>query len=226
MTDDASLNPTFRLEDWMVEPRLGRMIRGQVVVRLRPRVMELLVALAGRPGEVVSKRDIVDHVWSSGFVADNTIVHCVNELRDALGDSRDAPRYVQTIPRRGYRLVCDVQPVDADAVGPDPDAALYELSAKSWFAFLVEGDNLIGRGGDSVIVIDSTRVSRHHARIVVSERGVSLEDLDSKNGTFVGDHRIDAPTPLSDGDEVRFGDQQLVFRSRVPDRGDLTVTME
>jgi len=222
MTDDAALASGFRLEDWKVEPRLGRITRGQVVVRLRPRVMELLVALAGRPGEVVSKRDIVDHVWSSG----NTIVHCVNELRDALGDSRDAPRYVQTIPRRGYRLVCDVQPVDADAVGPDPDAALYELSAKSWFAFLVEGDNLIGRGGDSVIVIDSTRVSRHHARIVVSERGVVVEDLDSKNGTFVGDHRIDAPTPLSDGDEVRFGDLRLVFHSRGPDRGDLTVTME
>ena len=226
MTESTLIARGFRLEDWVVEPRLGRMTRGQVVVRLRPRVMELLVLFAERAGEVVSKREIVDRVWSSGFVADNTIVHCVNELREALGDASEAPRCLQTIPRRGYRVVARVQPLGKNEEPPRVDTARYELVAKGWSAFLVDGENLIGRGGDARIVTESARVSRHHARILVSRDGVVIEDLGSKNGTFVGERRIDAPTPLTDGDEVRIGDVSLQFRCREPNEVGGTVTLE
>jgi len=188
--------------------------------------MELLVLFAERAGEVVGKREIVDRVWSSGFVADNTVVHCVNELREALGDSSDAPRCLQTIPRRGYRVLGRVVPLGENDELPPVEGARHELVSKGWSAFLVDGDNLIGRGGESRIVIDSARVSRHHAKIVVSEDGAVMKDLGSKNGTFVAGRRIDSPTPLSDGDEVRVGDVNLLFRSRIPDELDGTVTME
>jgi len=226
MSESPLITRGFLLEDWLVEPRLGRLVRGQVEARLRPRAMELLVVLADRGGDVVSKREIVDRVWSSGFVADNTIVHCVNELRETLGDAADAPRYLQTVPRRGYRVIGRVQPLEADERPPQFAGARYELLAKAWRAFLVDGDNLVGRGGEARIVIDSSRVSRHHALIAVSADGVVIEDLGSKNGTFVGERRIDAPTPLADGDEVRFGDCCRQFRSRDPRREDGTLTME
>jgi DNA-binding winged helix-turn-helix (wHTH) protein len=226
MLESSLIARGFRLQDWIVEPRLGRIVRGQVVVRLRPRVMELLVLLAERAGDVVGKRDIVDAVWSSGFVADNTVVHCVNELREALGDATDAPRYVQTIPRRGYRLICRVQPCTEGESPKEVDGARYELVATGWSAYLVEGENLLGRGGEARIVIESSRVSRHHARILVSPDGAVIEDLGSKNGTFVGDRKIAEPTPLADGEEVRLGDFCLEFRGRAPDGVDATVTME
>jgi len=216
----------FLLADWLVQPLLGRMVRGQVVVRLRPRVAELLALLAERAGDVVGKGEIVDRVWSSGFVADNTVVHCVNELREALGDTAGTARYVQTVPRRGYRLLAEVCPL---AAAPDLsalDRAPCELAAKGWTALLLDGDNLLGRGGDSRIVVDSPRVSRHHARVRVAAGRVTIEDLGSKNGTFVADRRIEAPTDLADGDEVRLGDVTLKLRTRSIEPEGATVTME
>jgi hypothetical protein len=187
--------------------------------------MAVLVALASRAGEVVSKRDLVDAVWSSGFVADNTINHCLKELRKDLGDSATTPRFVQTVPRRGYRLVVRVRPVSPNDVIPHIEGARFILEADGWNAYLFDGENLIGRGGEAGIVADSSRVSRHHARIVVSDQQVIVEDMGSKNGTFVGDRRIDDPTSLSDGDELRFGDVQVVFRSLGIGGPDGTLTM-
>ena len=215
----------FWLEEWLVQPRLGRIVRGRVVVDLRPRVMDVLVVLAKRVGDVVSKRELVDSVWQSGFIADNTINHCIKELREQLGDSTSPPRFVQTIPRRGYRLVGCVRAVSPDDLKLGIEAARCVLEAARWNAFLLVGDNLIGRGGEAHIVIESPRVSRHHARITVTDAGVIVEDLGSKNGTFVGDRRIDRPTPLADGDELGIGDVQLVFHARGCDDHDATLTM-
>ena len=181
------------------------MIRDQVVVTLRPRVMEALVLLADNAGAVVSKRELVDAVWSSGFVAENTVVHCIKELRNALGDSASSPQYLQTIPRRGYRMLVQVRPIET---APDTKAierARYQLTGQRWVGFLIDGENLIGRGGEARIVAPSVRVSRHHARIVVSGTSVTIEDLESKNGTFVRNTRVAGPTPIEGGDRVRIG---------------------
>lgn len=226
MTGHQLSDHGFELDDWLVEPRLGRMVRGQVVVRLRPRVAELLVLLAERAGEVVAKRAIVDRVWSSGFVADNTVVHCVKELRQLLGDTAGAARYLQTIPRRGYRLLATVRPLTEAPPLTALDGARCELAAASWTALLIDGDNLLGRGGESQIVIDSVRVSRHHARVTVSAQGAEIVDLGSKNGTFVKDHPIETAVQLADGDEVRLGDVRLEFRTRAAEPDGATVTME
>jgi pSer/pThr/pTyr-binding forkhead associated (FHA) protein len=78
---------------------------------------------------------------------------------------------------------------------------------------LREGENLLGRARDVAAGIDSPGVSRHHARIVVSEGRATLEDLGSLNGTYLRGLRIHAPSPLLDGDEVRLGRVSLTFRS-------------
>ncbi len=211
MTQDSLVEDGFQLEEWRVEPRLGRMVRDQVIVTLRPRVMEALTFLAGRPGEVVSKRDLVDAVWSSGFVADNTIVHCINELRDALGDNAASPRFLQTIPRRGYRVLGRIGRIEEEDASVTFEEAGFHLLGKRWAAFLIDGDNLIGRGGEARIIVPSTRVSRHHARITASGDRAVVEDLESKNGTFVDEQRVTTPTVLRDGATLKFADLPLVF---------------
>jgi len=216
----------FWVEDWFVQPRLGRIVRRQIVVSLRPRVMEVLVALADRAGDVMSKGELVDVVWSSGFVSDNTITHCIKELRKDLGDTTKPPRLVQTIPRRGYRLTGSVRTADSTGGTSLIDQARFMLAAERLNVYLVDGENVIGRGGEAQIVIQSSWISRHHARIVVGEHGVTIEDLGSKNGTFVCDQMIDQPTRLCDGDVLRIGDHRFEFRSWDEDGRDATWTMQ
>ena len=77
---------------------------------------------------------------------------------------------------------------------------------------LAEGENVLGRDGDAASWFDSTSVSRRHARIVVTDGKALLEDLASKNGTFLGDVRVSAPVPLEDGAEIRLGSLRVTFR--------------
>ncbi len=98
----------FRVGEWTVTPSSCVVERGGERVRLGPTVMHVLVTLAARPGEVVSREEMLDAVWSGTFVTDEVLSNAVWELRRALGDDAKSPSYVQTVPRRGYRLVAAV----------------------------------------------------------------------------------------------------------------------
>ncbi len=112
----------FRIGDWLVQPSLNQIARGETVVRLRPKVMDVLAQLAGTPGEVVSKEAILDAVWSKQYMGDTALSRAVFELREALGDDPQAPAYIETIARRGYRLVAPVAKLAA--VPAEPAAPL------------------------------------------------------------------------------------------------------
>jgi TolB-like protein/DNA-binding winged helix-turn-helix (wHTH) protein/Flp pilus assembly protein TadD len=98
----------FLLGDWLVEPTLNLLVRGEAVVRLRPKVMDVLVLLAAQPGEVVSKDAIINAVWAKKFLADAVLSRAVFELRVALGDDAQQPTFVETVAKRGYRLLAPV----------------------------------------------------------------------------------------------------------------------
>ena len=120
----------FRLGDWRVEPAANLLTGGDDEVRLEPRVMEVLVCLAGRAGEVISKKTLIDEVWQAEFVAENALTRAIVELRRALGDDARRPIYIRTIPKRGYQLLPDVIPDPIVAVGAPvgtPAAGLAEL---------------------------------------------------------------------------------------------------
>jgi pSer/pThr/pTyr-binding forkhead associated (FHA) protein len=93
---------------------------------------------------------------------------------------------------------------------------------KSWLIVgrrqmpLMEGANLIGRAADAAIQIDSPGISRRHARLVVSAGEAALEDLGSKNGTYVNGRRITASCRVGDGDEIRLGATVLRFKISSP----------
>lgn len=114
----ASARP-FRLGDWLIEPLGGKAVLGGREVRLRPRVMDLLVYLAGRDGEVASKEEILDAVWSTRVVAESAMSGAMAELRTALGDDPAHPWLVETVPKRGYRLLVAPGPVSSAPWPPD-----------------------------------------------------------------------------------------------------------
>lgn len=95
----------LRVGEWRVRPAEGLLERNGEAVRLRPRAMDVLTLLATRPGHAVSKEEIFAEVWAGNAVEDGALAHCISEIRTALGDTPRRPRYVETIPKRGYRLV-------------------------------------------------------------------------------------------------------------------------
>jgi hypothetical protein len=199
--------------------------------------MDLLVFMAEHPGEVLSREAIVDGVWSEQFVGEAVIRQSIASIRRALGDDARQPRFIETIPKRGYRLIAEVERLgspeneadreaamatgghDVAVIGPEVDATAeapsqFECSLRigTRGIRLTEGENIIGRNPEATVQIASERVSRRHARILIEGGRAVLEDLDSKNGTFVGGERIEGPAELADGDTIGIGRVVLTFR--------------
>ena len=82
--------------------------RDQERIRLTAKPLETLIFLVENRGRVVQKQEILNAVWKDTFVTEDTLVHAIREVRRALGDDRDNPRFVFTVPREGYRFVCEV----------------------------------------------------------------------------------------------------------------------
>jgi TolB-like protein/DNA-binding winged helix-turn-helix (wHTH) protein/Tfp pilus assembly protein PilF len=103
----------FRVEDWVVSPQLNSLQRNGTVVRLEPKVMQVLVCLA-ESGGVVSKEKLMSAVWPDTFVTDDVLTRSISELRKVFEDDRKNPRFIQTIPKGGYRLLASV--ADANSI--------------------------------------------------------------------------------------------------------------
>ncbi len=208
----------FRVGDWLVEPDLDRISRGEERRTLRPRVTELLVCLAARPGELASREHLVDGVWQTGFVTVSALTHLVAELRKALGDDPRDPRYVETIPRRGYRLIAPVAPLGRTSVSEHDGPVRFMLvDPEGTEIALTEGEHVIGRSPDATVRIDSREVSRRHALILIRGATATLEDLGSKNGTSLRGRRLEQPATLRDADEIQIGVNVARFRFRAVD---------
>lgn len=95
----------LQIGDWQVRPDLNELTRGAIRVRLEPKAMATLLVLADRPGDVITKAELLERVWPGTFVVDGAVFRVLSELRRALGDDPRTPTYVETIPNRGYRLV-------------------------------------------------------------------------------------------------------------------------
>jgi DNA-binding winged helix-turn-helix (wHTH) protein len=106
----------FRVADWTVEPTANRLRRGEQVVRLEPKVSDLLLYLASRPGQVISHQELETGVWAGRVVGYDTVTGAVRKLRRALGDDAHCPRIVETISKRGYRLIAPVDWIEEEPV--------------------------------------------------------------------------------------------------------------
>ena len=106
---DDPLLDGFSLGDIRIEPRSGSYTSPDHGGHLSPRAVEVLLQLARNPQRVLSRRKLLDKAWDDGLGSSETLSHTISEIRQALDDASDDPRFVQTVPRRGYRLL--VEPV-------------------------------------------------------------------------------------------------------------------
>ena len=104
----------FRIAGWLVQPSLNRLTIDERVVQLEPKLMDVLVYLAENAGQVMSKIDITDAVWSDVFITESVITRSIAGLRRAFGDDVKNPRFIETISKRGYRLIAEVEQMPAN----------------------------------------------------------------------------------------------------------------
>lgn len=114
----------FRLNECLVRPIRNSIEGPGGVQQVSARAMEVLLTLARKPGFVLSRRQLRDEVWGRDEVSSTVVTRSVGELRHALGDQADSPRFIQTIPGRGYRLIPD--PIPLDEVPPRTASSLLE----------------------------------------------------------------------------------------------------
>jgi DNA-binding winged helix-turn-helix (wHTH) protein len=188
--------------------------RDGVDVHLSPKAFAVLSVLLAKRPNVVAKADLFGEIWPDVFVVDGNLNVLVGEIRRALDDDPQSPRFIRTVHGVGYAFCGQVTEANRPASGEGGPAKRFWLAWKTQTFALEEGDNIIGRDPRCEVWVDHVGVSRRHARIRVESalgRPV-LTDLDSTNGTFVAGKRVADATPLTDGDPIKVGPVTLKFR--------------
>jgi Tol biopolymer transport system component/DNA-binding winged helix-turn-helix (wHTH) protein len=136
MTTESHINGAKRLQFGIFEADLeaGELRRSGVLVRLQSQPFKLLAALLEHPGEVVSREALQLELWGADTTVDfdHSLGIAVNKLREALGDSAENPRFVETLAKRGYRFIAPVRTIDPQSPAPKPNAAPERAGAFRW----------------------------------------------------------------------------------------------
>ena len=109
---DLALQNGFKLDDREIRPLEGKIAGPGGAHHVHPKVMEVLVCLAERPGKVIRRDEILDRVWGHRHGSDKALTRCISELRRALDDRSGENRLIETIPKRGYRLLASREALD------------------------------------------------------------------------------------------------------------------
>jgi DNA-binding winged helix-turn-helix (wHTH) protein len=201
---------TLRFGDFLLDSSARRLSRSGNDVRLSPKAFDLLCALLARRPDVIVKGDLLEAIWPDTNVIEANLNVVVAEIRKALGDDRQAPRFIRTVHAVGYAFCGQAFEVDEAAAQP---ASRCWLSWKDRSFALSAGNNTIGRDPRSAVWLDDDSVSRRHALIAVDKDTARVEDLGSTNGTLLNRAALESPTVLQDGDIVQIGSLRLTFRT-------------
>ena len=201
----------LRFGQFVLDLDARELLRGRCAVRLSPKAFQLLELLVESRPKALSKIVLQERLWPDTFVVEKNLVNLIGEIRDALGDDSTHPRFVRTVHRFGYAFQGPGGGPGADDAVRGRNAARFRLLWANGRAALGEGAHVLGRDPDLEIFLDSPGISRRHAVIRITESDATVEDLGSKNGTFVAGRLLDSPTRLVDGDLIRVGSVQLTF---------------
>jgi DNA-binding winged helix-turn-helix (wHTH) protein len=183
-------------------------------IHLPPKAFDLLLILVRHQPNAVPHEQLHTTLWPGVHVSETSLPALVTLLRKALGDTADEGRVIRTLARVGYAFIGDAT-FAGHALAGTPICRLvwrrrsFEVSA---------GESVMGRDRGCAIRIDAESVSRHHARLHASARTVSIEDLGSKNGTWVAGDRIHDPVALADGMCFRLGSETIRVELTVDER--------
>ena len=201
-----------RFAEFRLDADTRQLFCGDDERHLTPKAFDLLRLLIEHRPNAISKSELQEKLWPATFVTEANLAILVGEIRATLGDSARRPRFIRTVQRFGYAFAAPATGLGSARGGLSGDAACWLTSRGQRFG-LNEGEHFVGRMPDTDVTLDHVSVSRRHARIVVTKDGATVEDLGSKNGTWVRRSRIKAPAALKDGDRIRFGSVALTFRT-------------
>jgi DNA-binding winged helix-turn-helix (wHTH) protein len=202
----------LRFADCVVDTDQRQVFRGDHGVALSSKAYQLLVLLLEARPKALAKEKLYLELWPDTFVVPANLANLIGEIRAALGDSASSPRFIRTLHGFGYAFAAGVEVEEPRPVTAENLLPHWIMWSGMTFP-LRTGENIIGRAPTIQICIDESGVSRRHARIVIEAEGATLEDLGSKNGTFVNGERIGTPRKLVSGDELHLGSVDVTFHS-------------
>ena len=193
--------PRYSFDRFCLDSDQKLLTRGEEPVRLTPRAFRLLEYLLRQRPRAVSKRELLEHVWSGDIVEEANLKTLVLEIRSALQERGIRTDVIRTAYGFGYAF--------AGSVHEEEPAGVQPLVALRWFdggVRLPAGAHLIGRAPSCSVCIEAPSVSREHAKLLVSQHELRLTDLGSKNGSFFGATPINGPTDLFDVCKITIGE--------------------
>ena len=211
----------LRIGDCVFDRESRELSRAGRAVPISPKAFLLLDLLLARRPKAFSKAELDEALWPDTFVVETNLANLVAELRAALGEKGNRSGFVRTVHGFGYAF-------SGEAVREDPKARQGDVSGVALIAdgrtfSLTNGENVLGRDPAAEVFLDDAAVSRRHARITVHGSQATLEDLGSKNGTFLGGEPVTAPALLQDADAVLLGSVLLTVRFTDPRRSTKTL---
>lgn len=211
------INAPFRLGDCVVHPDLGRVEGVDGTVELEPKSMAVLLCLVEHDGQVVSADSLIERVWQSRPMGDNPVYGCIAKLRKALGDEAGKPRFIATVPKRGYRLLQRPEEVgrasrsDRDGglgpqeSSPGPQSEIASIAVLP-FVYLCsdEEHRFLAQGLAAELHASLARVHRLRVASRRSAFSPAMQDLDvGEIGRRLGVQYVLSGTLRCDGDRLR-----------------------
>jgi DNA-binding winged helix-turn-helix (wHTH) protein len=180
--------------------------RDGAAIHLPPKAFRLLEVLLSAAPRALSKDDLTNAVWGDAVMDESNLAGLAGDLRRALDDDPRDPRYLRTVHGFGYAFCGDVA-----GIAPRVKAASLVFGGQELPLF--RGENILGRDPTTDVQVDHVTVSRRHARVFVDADGITVEDLGSKNGTFLDDARLNEKQRVVHGQTITLGDAKLVLRT-------------
>ena len=197
--------------EFMLDTETRELCRDGRRLDLTPKAFDLLAMLIANRPRVVTKAELQERLWPDSFVVDKNLANLVAEIRDALGEDASNARLIRTAHRIGYAF----QHRDDGSDLRPPARRSERIVRLMWddqHLTLGDGEYVLGRDPDADVYVDSPSVSRRHAVLRIAGRDACIEDLGSRNGTFVGERRVDKIAALRNGDAIRIGSVVLTLR--------------
>jgi DNA-binding winged helix-turn-helix (wHTH) protein len=187
-------------DEYVLDGEARELRRGGDLVALTPKAFVLLQALVAARPRALPKADLHAILWPDAVVVEANLSNLVGEIRAALGEDARQPRYIRTLHRFGYAFRHD----GAAASGPR-----LLVTWPGGRAVLGDGEHAVGRDPELELCLLSASVSRRHAILRIRAGKAVVEDLGSKNGTWLNGERLAAPQPMAEGDELRVGSVRM-----------------
>lgn len=203
---------TFRFGSFTLDTDCRALMRDGRNVAISPKAFKLLqVLLEGRP-RAIPKAELHQRLWPDTIVSDVNLPTLIAEIRQAIGDDARSPEFIRTVYGYGYAFSGTAVTLRRESDRSAHGDQIFRLLWGQREVALSDGENILGRGNDSLVWIDSKSVSRRHARVLIDMGLATLEDLGSKNGTFVNGIKLSQPIALRDGDELKIGSVPMTMK--------------